>query len=224
MQSIELLRVLRTEHSVVLIAVDRFVLGAVILEQRPDVLHAAYRRDISDEHHYPEYALDKVEYYRVGYPFAQEVHCPGRQYDEKHHRYQDRKDQGRNQKKIPRGSVAELFIDPFLDSARLLGVLLRSVLLKDIRGFHQRTHAVHKRSHEGDYTSDERYLCRLWLLALLPGLEVEFAGRQAHGNSDPVRALHHDTFHYRLTAYRGRAGILYENFVVIYFCHSSASS
>ena len=220
MQGVELLRILRAEHSVVLVTVYRFMLGSVVLEQRLYIIHVAYRRNIADKHQDPEYSFNQVEHDRAFYPLAQEVNDPGRQNDEKDERDRHREEQGSCHQEIPCGLFAELLIDPCLNLSGLLGILLRSVSLEDIRGLHQGSHASDERVNKGNDTPDERDLERLALFLLELRLEVELTRRQAHSKRDPVRALHHDAFHHSLPANRSRAGAFYENFIVVNFSHS----
>ena len=82
MQSVELLRILRGQLEIVLVAVDRFVLRPVILKQRSYLVHPPYQDDISYENGYSQHSLDEVQHDSVLYPSSEEVDRPCRQYDE----------------------------------------------------------------------------------------------------------------------------------------------
>ena len=219
MQCVKLLRVLRRHLEIVLVTVDRFVLCPVISEQGLDLFHLPYQQDISDEYEYPEHSLYKVQHYRVFHPLPEEVDDPCREYYEERYRNDYGEYKRCRHQDVPRSSLAESSVDPLLESALFLCVLLRRILFEYVCGFHQCGHSVDKRHRKSNDASDERILHRLRLLLLELGLEVKLTGRETHRDRSPLRALHHDTVHDSLSADRSRTRFLYENFTVVQFCH-----
>ena len=177
------------------------MLRAVIAEERLYIFHAADGNNIPDKYEYPQYALHKVEHERARDPLAQKVHHPRWQYDEEHQCDRQRKEEGGGHQKVPRGFFAELFIDPRLELSRLFAVFFRRVFFEYVCRLHKRPHSVYERAHKDHDPAKERDLCGSRLLALFLCPEVKLAGRQAHRDGGPVRALHHHAFHYRLSAY-----------------------
>ena len=166
-ERVELFCVLRAEHPVVFVAVDRLVLGAMVAEERLYVFHVAYGDDVGDKYEYPQHAFHEVQHECVRYPLPEEVHHPCRQYDEEHKRYDEREEESRGHEEVPCGLSAELLIDPGFKLARLFTVFFRRVLFEDVCRLHERAHSVYKRAHKDHYPAKERYLCGgrlLWLL------------------------------------------------------------
>ncbi len=165
-----------------LVGMDGLMLGAVVHEHPPDILHHRDCHDIGEENHQPQHSLEQVEYHRVIREAVDELGGPGGDDDEQHHR-QDESERHRQQDLLRR----QLFL----------------LLAGSLGGERQRLEPVHQRFRQGDHAAQHRFLQDRISLGnrnkrLL--LDRDVAGGFPHRRSDVARPAHHHALDNRLPA------------------------
>ena len=206
MQRIEFLSVLRCEFLVVFKAVYGLVLGSVILKDRLYIVHLGDEHYICYENYHSQRAFGQIE---QDYAVCKLRKPPYGHRRQKHkNRYsRDNGDQdGNDHEKFPGFFLAQLFFYPNIKF--ILFVLFRIILFKYVGRIHEnfrpldhRTYEVHNSPDDGNFAPFAGFRRRL-------GLHVYASVGKSYCDGRLFGAAHHYAFHYRLTAYGSRAGVL----------------
>ena len=190
--------VLDRQRQTLFIAEDGLVLRAVVGEHTLDVLHVRHGPQIQQEDDDAQQSLEEVAHDGALDKALGQTGEQRRQQDEQHDRQRDAEHHGRADDDVLALFLAEMPLDPEVD---LAGLLLL-VLGQEVGGIRQRLHALDHRVKKHDHAADERpaedrvlFADPVQLLDLL-----DHAVLRAADDGLPGRAAHEDALDERLPA------------------------